>query len=386
MPVHFPFCPTAPWMSQLFMHLLSSFARPKAGLAFLLALTLAFGASAQPAAPPLTPDRTLIEETVERAAALPNLRSLIVSHDGTVLAERALQGARLDRPTNIKSASKTIMSALVGIAIERGVLQGTGQPIASILGPSIPSDADARIRQVTIGHLLSMQAGLERTSGRNYGAWIGSGNWVRYALSRPFVDEPGGRMLYSTGSTHLLSAALTRAAKRSTLELARDWLGEPLEITIAPWTRDPQGIFLGGNEMALSPRALHRFGEMYRLGGTIDGKRVVPENWVRESWTPRTSSPFTGDRYGYGWFLREMHGHMAYYAWGFGGQMLYVIPSLGLTVTMTSNSTEPSREDNYVGQLHALVADGIVPALLPKQNETTGSLGTNDPQPSEKPL
>jgi CubicO group peptidase (beta-lactamase class C family) len=136
----------------------------------------------------------------------------------------------------------------------------------------------------------------------------------------------------------------------------------------------------------ISPRALHRFGEMYRMGGTIDGKRVVPESWISESWTPRTFSPFTGDRYGYGWFLREMHGHQAYYAWGFGGQMLYVIPSLGLTVTMTSDSTEPSREDNYVGQLHALVADGIVPALLPKQNETTGSLGTNDPQPSEKPL
>ena len=79
-------------------------------------------------------------------------------------------------------------------------------------------------------------------------------------------------------------------------------------------------------------------------------------------------------------------GTKAYYAWGFGGQMLYVIPSLGLTVTMTSDSTEPSREDNYVGQLHALVADGIVPALLPKPEDKTGSLGTNDPQPSEKPL
>ncbi|WP_201838980.1 serine hydrolase domain-containing protein [Microvirga zambiensis] len=368
------------------MPLLSSFARPKAGLAFALALTFAGIASAQPASPPPAPDKALIEEVVERAAALPNLRSLIVSHNGAVLAERALQGARFDRPTNIKSASKTIMSALVGVAIERGVLKGTDQPVASILGQSIPPDADARIRQVTIGHLLSMQAGLERTSGRNYGAWIGSGNWVRYALSRPFVDEPGGRMLYSTGSTHLLSAALTRAAKRSTLELARDWLGEPLDITIAPWTRDPQGIFLGGNEMALSPRALHRFGEMYRLGGIIHGKRVVSENWIRESWTPRTSSPFTGDRYGYGWFLREMHGHQAYYAWGFGGQMLYVIPSLGLTVVMTSNSTEPSREDNYVGQLHALVTDGLVPAFLPKQNETTGSLGASDPKPSERPL
>ncbi len=351
----------------------------KAGFPLVLMAAGSLGAAAQPAspAPAATPDTRLIEQTVERAKELPNLRTLIVSHNGTVVAEQALKGAGLERPTNIKSASKTIMSVLVGIAIERGVLQGVDQPVASILAQSIPSDADPRVRQITIGHLLSMQAGLGRTSGRNYGAWISSGNWVRYALSRPFADEPGGRMLYSTGSTHLLSAALTRASKRSTLELAREWLGEPLEITVAPWTRDPQGIYLGGNEMALSPRALHRFGEMIRQGGTIDGKRVVSENWIRESWTPRTSSPFTGDRYGYGWFLRDMRGHTAHYAWGFGGQMLYVIPSLGLTVTMTSDSTEPSREDNYIGQLHALVADGIIPALLPKQEDTTGSIGSS---------
>lgn len=376
------------------MRLFSNFTRPKAGSAFrrdvpalLLVLAGTLGASAEPASPPpvSAPDQTLIGETVERARELPNLRSLIVSHDGTILAEQAFAGARLDRPTNIKSASKTIVSALVGIAIDRGVLQGVDQPVASILGQSIPAGADPRIGQVTIGHLLSMQAGLERTSGRNYGAWISSDNWVRYVLSRPFVDEPGGRMLYSTGSTHLLSAALTRASKRSTLELARDWLGDPLEIDVAPWTRDPQGIYLGGNEMALSPRALWRFGEMYRQGGMIDGRRVVPENWIRESWTPRTSSPFTGDSYGYGWFMREMRGHRAHYAWGFGGQMLYVVPSLGLTVVMTSDPTEPSREDNYVGQLHALVADGIVPALLPKQGDTSGSSGSGDPPP-ESPL
>jgi CubicO group peptidase (beta-lactamase class C family) len=368
-------------MPALFMRLLSSFARPTAGLALLLMLTGTVGTSAQSASPPpaIAPDAGLIEEAVERAKDLPNLRSLIVSHNGSVLAERAFGGAQLDRPTNIKSASKTIMSVLVGIAIDRGVLQGVDQPAASVLGQSIPSGADPRIRQVTIGHLLSMQAGLERTSGRNYGAWIGSDNWVRYALSRPFVDEPGGRMLYSTGSTHLLSAALTRASKRSTLELARDWLGDPLEIDVAPWTRDPQGIYLGGNEMALSPRALWRFGEMVRQGGTIEGKRVVSENWIKELWTPRTVSPFTGDAYGYGWFIREMRGHPVYYAWGFGGQMLYVIPGLGLSIVMTSNPTAPSREDNYIGQLHALVADGIVPAFLP--DDETGSIGTGDRKP-----
>jgi CubicO group peptidase (beta-lactamase class C family) len=185
-------------------------------------------------------------------------------------------------------------------------------------------------------------------------------------------------MLYSTGSTHLLSAALTKASKRSTLELAREWLGEPLEVMVPPWTRDPQGIYLGGNEMALSPRALLRFGEMYRQGGMIDGRRVLPESWVKDSWEPRTTSPFTGDAYGYGWYIRDMRGHRVYYAWGFGGQMVYVAPSLGMTVVMTSDPTEPSREDNYIGQLHALVADGVIPALEEKPSDppSTGSTTT----------
>jgi CubicO group peptidase (beta-lactamase class C family) len=325
-----------------------------------------------------TIDPARMKEVVTRANELENLRTLIVSHQGKVIAEQGFKGARTDRPTNIKSASKTIVSALVGIAIEKKVFRNVDQPVAELLGPNIPQDADERVRRITVDHLLSMRAGLERTSGRNYGAWVSSPNWVRYILSRSFVDEPGGRMLYSTGSTHLLSAALTRASKRSTLELARDWLGEPLEINIAPWTRDPQGIYLGGNEMALSPRALLRFGEMYRQGGKIDGKRVLPESWVTESWKPKTASPFTGDRYGYGWYIREMRGQTVYYAWGFGGQMIYVAPSLSMTVVMTSDPTEPSREDDHIGQLHTLVADSIIPALLPEQGEATGSLGSGD--------
>lgn len=341
----------------------------RAGLLILGIMAWPLSLQAQPAA-----DTARIEETLTRAKELENLRTLIVSHQGNVLAEQAFRGARTDRPANIKSASKTIIAALVGIAIEKRVFKGVDQPVAELLGSSVPNDADEKVKRITVDHLLSMRAGLERTSGRNYGAWVSSGNWVRHVLTRPFVDEPGGRMLYSTGSTHLLSAALTRASGRSTLELARDWLGEPLEVQVAPWTRDPQGIFLGGNEMALSPRALLRFGEMYRQGGVIDGKRILPEAWVRQSWEPRTASPFTGDRYGYGWYIREMRGQSVYYAWGFGGQMIYVAPSLGMTVVMTSDPTEPSREDDYIGQLHALVADGIIPALLAKDPDNTSSV------------
>src|SRR5690606_35523116 len=113
----------------------------------------------------------------------------------------------------------------------------------------------------------------------------------RHALSRPFVAEPGGPMLYSTGSSHLLSAMLTRASGRSTHALAVEWLGEPLGIRIPEWTRDPQGIYLGGNEMQLSPRALARFGELYRNQGRVGARQVIPEDWIEQSWTPRTVSP-----------------------------------------------------------------------------------------------
>jgi CubicO group peptidase (beta-lactamase class C family) len=303
-----------------------------------------------------------LARTLAQAEALPRLRTLLAARDGVPVVERVFRGPGLDRPVNVKSVAKTVLSALAGIAFERGVLEGVDQRIAPILGTRVPADADPRVHAITVGHLLAMRAGLERTSGPNYGRWVTSRDWVRFALSRPFVDEPGGRMLYSTGSSHLLSAVLTRASGRSTLELARAWLGEPLGIAIPPWQRDPQGIYFGGNNMALSPRALLRLGEAYRQGGLFQGRRVLPESWIGTSWTPQVRSPFTGDWYGYGWFISRARGHPVHYGWGYGGQMLYVVPSLGLTVVMTSDPDHPSGRDGYVELLHGLLADGIIPA------------------------
>lgn len=304
-----------------------------------------------------------LEPVLEQAQRLDRLRTLIVARSGEILVERAFRGPPPDRPVNVKSVAKSLISALVGIAIDRGVLQGVAQPIAPILRDRLPKNPDPRLARITIGDLLSMRTGLERTSGPNYGRWVSSHDWVRFALARPFVDEPGGRMLYSTGSSHLLSAILTRASGRTTLQLAREWLGRPLDIAIPPWTRDPQGIYFGGNEMALSPRALLRFGEMYRQGGRADGGQVVSEAWIRASWQARTSSPFTGHSYGYGWFVAQAGSHPVYYAWGYGGQMLYVLPDLALTVVITSDADHPSGRDGYVRVLHGLLADAIVPAV-----------------------
>lgn len=298
-----------------------------------------------------------------RAEALPRLRSLLVARAGQPLLEAALHGGTLDRPVNVKSVSKVWISALIGQAIGRGMIAGVRTPVAPLLGRPLPAGADPRVARITVEDLLTMRAGLQRTSGPYYGPWIASRDWVGHVLTRPFVDEPGGGMQYSTGSTHLLSAVLTQATGRSTLALARDWLGEPLGIQIPPWDRDPQGIYLGGNNMGISPRGLLRFGELYRQGGVWQGERVLPADWVAASWTPRTASIFTGDAYGYGWFMTRLAAHDVVYAWGFGGQLLYIVPALALTVVMTSDPASPSGSDGYAHALHTQVMARIVTAV-----------------------
>lgn len=297
-----------------------------------------------------------------RARGLDQLHALVVARHGRVVLSEAFRGPPVDRPVNVKSVSKTIVASLVGAAIDRGILPGVDATFAEVAPALVPKAADPQVREITLADLLTMQAGLERTSGPNYGRWVESGDWVAFALTRPFVSEPGAGMLYSTGSYHLLGAALARASGRSLLDLARDWLGKPLGIAVPPWTRDPQGFYMGGNNMALSPLALLRFGELWRRGGEIDGTRVLSRRWIEASWTPRTRSVYSGDDYGYGWFLTRLAGHDAAYARGYGGQMLYVVPSPGLTVAVTSDPTRPARSEGHVGDLKALLAETIIPA------------------------
>jgi CubicO group peptidase (beta-lactamase class C family) len=307
-------------------------------------------------------DPALIGRAVESARQFPQIHSLIIARAGEIAFAEAFRGPPLDRSVNIKSVSKSFVATLTGIAIDRGVLSGVDQRLAEIAPSLIPKDAESKVRDLTVAQLLTMQAGLEGTSGPNYGQWVQSRNWVAFALTRPFIAEPGERMLYSTGSYHVLGALLAKASGKSLLTLARDWIGDKLGIAIPPWRRDPQGFYFGGNDMTLSPMALLRFGELHRLQGMWNGARVLSEKWIREAWTPRTSSPYSGDDYGYGWFIANIGGRRIAYARGYGGQMIYIAPSLGLTVVVTSDPAQPARSDGYVGQLRDLLASDIIPA------------------------
>jgi CubicO group peptidase (beta-lactamase class C family) len=174
------------------------------------------------------------------------------------------------------------------------------------------------------------------------------------------VGEPGGRMIYSTGNSHILAAILTEQTGRSLLQLSREWLGQPLNIRIRPWLQSPEGVYFGGNEMYLSARALVWIGEVYRNKGIVDGVRVVSEFWIEQSLQPKTRSVYTDDPYGYGWFLYSFGDVQAYYGRGYGGQILYVIPELDMSIAVISDPTPPSR-GSYLQTIHRFVENQVLP-------------------------
>jgi CubicO group peptidase (beta-lactamase class C family) len=298
---------------------------------------------------------------IDQARATDRLHALLVLRDGETVVEHVQGGKGLDQPANLKSVSKTVLSLLVGLAIERGLIEGVDQPLSELLGPRFPAAATPGSERISVAHALSLQAGLQSTSGRNYGRWVQSTDWVAHVLTRPMVDRPGGRMIYSTGPSHLLSAALMEVSGRSSRALARDWLAG-IGVALGYWPNDPQGVAFGGNDMHISPHDLARIGELYRQGGVLDGRRVLPEAWVDASWTAYGTSPWSGDDYGYGWFITRLAGQAAYYGRGYGGQALFVLPEAGLTVVVVSDPNPPSsggRQFRQVRELVALVAQTL---------------------------
>ncbi|MCR9086594.1 MAG: beta-lactamase family protein [Rhodobacteraceae bacterium] len=305
----------------------------------------------------LRSDAGRYSEALQYAQGLDQLHSLVIRRAGQVELAETFRGPALDRPANIKSVSKTILAILTGIAIDRGVLTGPDQQVLPLLG--YDGFGDAR-DGLTIGHLLSMRGGLESTSGANYGQWVASPDWVAHALSGNLVSPPGGRFIYSTGSWHVLGAALSEASGMSLLEMTRRWLGDPMDIAVPAWVRDPQGNYLGGNDMALRPTDLARIGDMILAGGRSGDVRIVSTDWIETSFTPRGRSPWSGDAYGYGWFLSRFRRRQAAYGRGYGGQMLVVLPDPELSIAITSDPTRPARSGGYFSDLRRLVDEIVV--------------------------
>lgn len=334
---------------------------------FLLITILSFGfvglVMSQPSPTLPTTDSLKIEDIFSEADEISSLRSLLIQQQGTLLGEYYFNGRSPNRPFNIKSASKSIIGLLVGIAIEEGFIPSIEEPISTYFPDYFEKNPDSKKEQITIRNLLSMQAGLASTSSSNYGAWVLSRNWVEYTLDQDFVTEIGGTMVYSTGTSHLLSVIVTKASGMNTKAFAEKYLFDPMNIKVGGWDRDPQGYYMGGNNVALKPSDMLKIGQMLLDGGEYEGQQIISIEWIIDSFGTYTYSNYNPYGYGYQWWNKETGDYTTLFAWGHGGQYIMMIPELDAVVVMTSSVTSESRRRTYKRPVFVLLEDHIIPFL-----------------------
>ena len=333
----------------------------KSKLLYLLAGLLFFSVSGL--AQPLANEEDPLSGIFGQADEISSLRSLLIQQHGKLLGESYFNGRSANRAFNIKSASKSIIGLLIGIAVEEGFIHSVDEPILTYFPEYFEENPNPKKEQITVRNLLSMQAGLRSTSSGNYGAWVMSRNWVEYALDQDFVSEIDGRMVYSTGISHLLSVIISKSSGMSTKAFAEKYLFDPLDITVGGWDRDPQGYYMGGNNLALKPSDMLKIGQMLIDKGVWNGQQIIPMDWIIDSFKTYTYSNYNPYGYGYQWWNKKTGKYTTLFAWGHGGQYIMMIPELDAVVVMTSSVTEASRRRTYKRPVFVLLEDQIIPFL-----------------------
>lgn len=246
---------------------------------------------------------------------------------------------RIGEQFNIRSASKSIVALLVGIALRDGLLASLDQMLGDLLPSELTRDLDARKRQISLRHLLTMTSGLESMeSGMNAIRMLASRNWTRFMLDLRLVAEPGKDFIYNSANPHLVSAILAHLSGDTLLAYAIRNLFEPLGIRGSRWGASPDGITFGGGNLFLSGGDLLRIGELCLLKGRWNDRQIIPEAWFGEMWQPHQEY-FPGWKYGYYWYLHdEVHpktgrSYATYSAAGSGGQKILLIPDLDLVLS-----------------------------------------------------
>jgi CubicO group peptidase (beta-lactamase class C family) len=216
------------------------------------------------------------------AGRVEGMRGLAVARDGELLAQRYYNGSGPYVVHDVRSVTKSVVSILIGIAIDRGLIESVDQTLADYLGGVVDS-LDAAKGSITIRNLLTMSAG-HRWQGlgsvHEWGDWMNAPDQITYVLEKPLVDAPGTRFNYSDGSAHLLSVILTEATGMRAVDFAAEHLFEPLGIGPRFWLTDNRGYSLGAAGIRLTPLDMLAIGALYLDGGVARGQRVVSEEWV----------------------------------------------------------------------------------------------------------
>ena len=271
------------------------------------------------------------------------IHSVIIVKDDRLILEAYMHP--YDRGTlhNVKSVSKSVISALVGIALGEGVIGDLDETVYEHFPRYFTDDMDPRKKEINLWHLLTMTSGLDLDENGPISSEIfGTLDWLKKTYERPMRDDPGTRFLYSTPLTHTMSAIISEASGMSLHEFADEHLFGPLSFGEVQWRKGPQGYNFGGAELFLLPVDMARFGYLFLSGGMWEGRQVVPAEWVEESTTNKLGG-ISGTLYGYWWWL---HDDGSYRAAGWGGQSIYINEEADVVIAVTA-SDRPAANDLF---------------------------------------
>jgi CubicO group peptidase (beta-lactamase class C family) len=296
-----------------------------------------------------------------------DLKGVVVSRRGCIVAERYFNGAGPQSLHDIRSAGKSITGTLVGIAIRQGLIDGVDAPIARYLPPGMPP-AQQRIRVVD---LLTMRAGLDSDdedpdSAGNEDRLDESAAWLPFAYAVPMKDAPGQRYVYSSLTAFLAGAMVEHASGMTLHAFARKHLFDPLGVADTQWRQGPQGEGVGQGNLRISARDMVRIGQLYLDGGEADGQRLLDRAWVAQALSPTVAIadqvPYA-DGYGYMWYSRTWPRDggpvRVHFASGNGGNKIYLVPALELVVAITSSAYGQGYGQRRSEQILLRVLDAI---------------------------
>lgn len=343
-------------------------------LASLLAFSIRVAAVGQTVAPPqagsdgwttasaesvnLSAARLQAMESAIRSGQFKKITSVLVARHGKLVYESYFDEAGMNELRNTRSATKTVTSMLIGIAIDKGLLKGVDAPVMKFFSDKqAVENPDPRKAKITIEDFLTMSSLLEcndsdQFSRGNEGRMYLVEDWVKFTLDLPIrgfpnwvtkpQDSPYGRSFsYCTAGVVTLGEVLQRAAKEPVPDFARKNLFAPLGIENPGWQFTPSGTAMTGGGLNLKSRDLLKLGQLYLGGGTWNGKRVISESWVKTSIQPHARVSDETE-YGYLWWLREFKSgektFKSYWMQGNGGNKVAVFPSLEMVVVITSRN------------------------------------------------
>ena len=286
-----------------------------------------------------------------RSGSYPGVDSMLVVRGGALVHEAYFNDYSREKRHDLRSATKSFTSALVGIAIEQRHLEGVEQRVLPLLGgESGLSNVDDRKRAMTVESLLTMTPGLDcddwnAGSPGNEEKMYKQKDWVKFILDLPMVAPPREQFGYCTGGVVVLGAALGRATGMWADAYARQVLFGPLGISGEEWEFTPTGAVDTGGHLHLRPRDMAKFGLLFLRQGDWGGTRIVSEAWVARS-TSFVVRTITGEEYGYLWWRRTAQRSgtavETFYAIGNGGQQIIVAPSLDLVAVFTGSNYDSS--------------------------------------------